>query len=531
MLHLSRLWPGITAVLLLAAVPVRAQQPDSPEAMALCFLPDGKTLVAACLDDKLHIYDVPSGTERSAVSAHKDGVWSAALSPDGKHLITGGGDGLVKLWDAKTLKNVRVFEGCVQEALAVAMSPDGKMLAAGGADGVIYTWDLATGKKPRFWRGHECKVLSLSFSPNGKALASGGTCFVAAANVFRNVTHADHVRLWDPQTGKEIRELAANGQEVAYAPDGRSLAMAGYYLVAQQRANGVAKAMLRAETQASIVAPVKELDAHQMSGAGTTLALSADGRLLALANGSRRQVGGTGKFGVETWGSNITLWETATGKQILEIPQADVSVLAISPDGKKLAAGIPFLGVRFYDLAPEGWPKDGTAPKLDPERMEKLWVDLAAEEALPAYRAIWALGASGTPAAAFLKEKLRPLPPPSVKVAGLLAKLDSDKYSARETAYRDLKKLGAAIEGDLREAAEKEKASVEFCQRVEKLLENMHKRPASTEELQQLRALQVLERMASAAARGLMAQVAAGAPGAWLTLQAQLALKRLESRN
>ena len=99
----------------------------------------------------------------------------------------------------------------------------------------------------------------------------------------------------------------------------------------------------------------------------------------------------------------------------------------------------------------------------------------------------------------------------------------------REAAFGQLKKLGPAVEAELRQALEG-KVSPEVQKRLQKLVDSYERRPATPEELQQARALMVLERVGSAEARVVLARLAEGAPGAWLTVQAQLALKRLERR-
>jgi hypothetical protein len=520
----ARGWVGIALALLVAATPAGGQAFNRSEITALFFLPDGKTAIAACLDDKLHVYDVASGKERLAIDAHKDGVYAAALSADGKFVATGGGDGLIRLWDAQKLKEIRSFEGHKKEVLAVAFSPDGKTLASGGADRSIRTWDVAGGKEKKAWHGHELKVLSVAFSPDGKMLASGGTCTASIPGFVAGAIHADHVRLWDAATGKEIHQHTVRGAVVAFAPDGRSLVAAGTYAHGQQLEMG--GTIRNAGTRATLGPVLKDGEWVELKGVGSAAALSPDGRLLALAYGSRLHLGKL-RFENEMKHSRISLWETATGKEILVLPQDGATVVAISPDGKKLAAGFTFTQVQFWDLKPAGWPHAGKTPQLGAKELVKLWSDLAGE-AEPAQQAIWTLAAADEPAVAFLKEKLQPEQPAGDQVRELLGKLDSDKYAVREAAFRDLKKLGPVAEGELRRAAADKKTSPEVRKRLQKLIDSWEKRPASAEELRQLRAIQVLERIASADARAVLARVAEGAPGAWLTQQAQLALQRLE---
>src|SRR5262249_36646739 len=129
----------------------------------------------------------------------------------------------------------------------------------------------------------------------------------------------------------------------------------------------------------------------------------------------------------------------------------------------------------------------------------------------------------------YLKGKLQPAQSASDQMRELLPQLDSEKYATREAAFGALKKLGPIIEADLLTALQG-KVSQEVRKRLQKLVDGWDKRPTSAEELRGVRAIQVLERIGSAEARAALARVAEGAPGAWLTQQARLALKRLGQR-
>src|SRR3954453_8197235 len=109
----SLVW--IFGILAIVAAPAWGAVGYWTEVTAILFLPDGKTAIAACLDEKLHVFDVATGKERTAIDAHKDGIWAATLSPDGKFVATGGGDKVVRLWDTATLKEIRKFEGHTKE--------------------------------------------------------------------------------------------------------------------------------------------------------------------------------------------------------------------------------------------------------------------------------------------------------------------------------------------------------------------------------------------------------------------------------
>jgi WD40 repeat protein len=98
---------------------------------------------------------------------------------------------------------------------AVLFTPDGKELISGSGDGLIRVWDAETGKELRRLGGHKGGVLALSLARDGRTLASGGADQAA--------------RLWDLRAGKELRVLRRERRDVAavaLSPDGRVLALA-----------------------------------------------------------------------------------------------------------------------------------------------------------------------------------------------------------------------------------------------------------------------------------------------------------------
>jgi WD40 repeat protein len=504
-------------------VPVRAQPSNRTEATALLFRPDGKTLLSTGLHGYIRAWDVVTGKESAQVVAHKDGVWGAALSGDGKYLATAGEDGLVRLWDAKTLKPLRTFAGHTKEAVAVAFSPDGKTLASGGGDRTVRLWDVATGKQLRFFHGHELKVTGLAWSPDGKTLASAGTASPVLEGVFIRAVHADQVRLWDPTTGKEIRKLPLRATAVAFAPDGQTLASGG--LIVTRLQGGGRAIQGRSQTGVSDLAGKERVLAQGQGGAP---ALSADGKFLAVAWGTREHLGRS-RFENHITSNQASLWELASGKEVLRLAEANAPVVAISPDGTKVAVGRQDGTVGFVELTPSGWGKGKAVPELTGEEFDRRWQALAGENPAAAYEALWALAQAGDKAAALLGARLEPARAAGPRAKQLLADLNHKRFAVREAAFRELKKLGTLAEADLREAL-KGTVSAEVRARVQLLLGQCGAHPATPEERRQTRALQILERIASREARQVLARLADGAPGAWLTGEARAALARLKRR-
>src|SRR4051812_7444311 len=104
----------------------------------------------------------------------------------------------------------------------VCVSADGKRLLTGGiGDSTLRLWDADTGKQLRGFAGDTEVVLGAALSPDGKRGLSSGV--------------DKTVRLWDADTGKELRQMTgpqAGGEipvdSVAFGPAGQALSGGGY---------------------------------------------------------------------------------------------------------------------------------------------------------------------------------------------------------------------------------------------------------------------------------------------------------------
>ena len=58
--------------------------------------------------------------------------------------------------------------------MGVAFSPDGKKIVSSCWDKTVRLWDVETGKEMRKLEGHTQQVWSVALSPDGKRALSGG---------------------------------------------------------------------------------------------------------------------------------------------------------------------------------------------------------------------------------------------------------------------------------------------------------------------------------------------------------------------
>jgi hypothetical protein len=154
-----------------------------------------------------------------------------------------------------------------------------------------------------------------------------------------------------------------------------------------------------------------------------------------------------------------------------------------------------------------------------------LWDDLADVDAPRAYRAIGTLIADPQRSVPYLREHLQPVKEDAPRIRRLIADLDSDQFSVRDAAWKELEKMDDAAHGVLRQAL-KDASSLELRRRIQLLLSDA----LSPRKLRQIRAIAVLEQIGNAEARRVLERLASGAAEARQTREAKAALERLARR-
>ncbi len=90
----------------------------------------------------------------------------------------------MRLWDLDSGKRIREFPGHTEWIFHVAFSPDGRLgysTSGGpdawqdGSDSAVRVWDVETGREIRRLEGHKGRVFGLAVSPDGHRSSPAAT--------------------------------------------------------------------------------------------------------------------------------------------------------------------------------------------------------------------------------------------------------------------------------------------------------------------------------------------------------------------
>ncbi len=118
--------------------------------------------------------------------------------------------------------------------------------------------------------------------------------------------------------------------------------------------------------------------------------------------------------------------------------------------------------------------------RLEPKDLERLWQELANEDAAKQYRSFWTLVAGGESSSAFIKKNVFPAATAAIeaeRIRAWIGKLDAESFATREAATAELRKHLESAESQL-EGELAGTPSFEARRRIERLL---GERPASDE--------------------------------------------------
>jgi WD40 repeat protein len=525
--------------------------------------PDGKIVATAGRDSRIVLHDAATGKEwLPAVGAEAHSV-QVAVPRQGTAVVAGTAAGSVRLFDLATGKALRTLLPPRSVRSVLYVSPDGQRLTVDDhTHGFgVRVVDIATGKDVGKPLSIDQSFFLHAQSGDGRFLATGSK---------------REVLIWDIPVRKKVQQLPVDCfmAQLTFSPDGTWLLVSRLPGISDplERGNPFTKseswhvpsgkelAVWPATQPPPVDGLVFSADGRSVAGRSSlgmvglwefstglqrcqwpmpgnralVTALSPDGRLLAVSGyrlpyilspeDDARYEGGQGVFD-----GTLLLFDVATGKNLPTLPghTGEVYALEFTGDGRHLIS----LGwdgtVLVWPVAAPQLPQ----PKLVKGRLEELTKQLTGDDAAVAWYALWTLVAAGDQATAHLRPLLSKVPPvDAATVTKYQQALESTKFADRDKATRELKEMGAAGEPILA-ALLAGKPTLELRLRVEPLLAPMRQPQPSPGQVRALRLLEVLERIGSKEARAVLADLAQGAPEAWLTRQAAGCVQRLDWLN
>jgi WD40 repeat protein len=540
----------------------------------LVFSPNGDTIAARVRDGDIHLWNVKSGKPLRTLKVRSG--WGMAFSPDGKTLAVTEGT-RIALWDLATGRERLDWPGHRGGVTSVAFSNDGQSLATGGADGAVYLWQNLDPSKPRLLADDLEYVHNVVYAPGRPFLVGSGWA---------------GVRLWDDKGARLIRKHYEEGRagRAQFFPDGKTLLVAGDWQLAWLWSIDSGK--VRRYNNGPVLLSGGSLTVFAkaaLSPDGKTLVettgivrdpLTGTARF-RLAYGERGFNDSSARFAPDSKtlifadsrrASKIVFLEVANSRVVRSSPQLEdyaTGTFAFSPDGRVLAVGGYDGSVRFLEYAtagvrlkfdahagrirelafsPDGrqfasasedgavllWDVDalpGVKASNDPiseKLLGALWSDLGAADAAIAYRAMARLAREPKKITAFLLQQLRKtLTHDPKQLRLLIADLDSGDYVTREKSMAELSRL-ADIAGPAMLESAKQKPSVEVARRLDILRRRLNDDIPTRQQLQILRAMEVLERDPTPEVRAWLAERSQSVAESWITREAIATLDRLE---
>jgi WD40 repeat protein len=522
---------------------------------------DGKHALTRGADGMIRRWDLTDGRQLGEFAEPSQTI-AIAFSPDGKWAAFATA-AVIQLCDTETGKTVKELRGHGNLTATLAFSPDGKWLASFGmSDNTLHLHDLA--------RADDAKVEPRAISL-GKDLPPGGGLVIRGSAIFGSSVHlafsADSksiavqtsatgqaginvnvgngpgalpqpkIRIWDVATGKELRQFPlpppSGAGPIAASRDGRVIATENSDQTATlwEIATGQPRRRLgKADTSRQIASGIgvglgPGSVVPRAANPATTIAFSPDGRLFA--------DGGFADGGFADRGADhaVRVWDLTAGKEIGQFKghQGSITALAFSPDSRRLITGSSDTTLLVWDVGSLKPVPAAAVAELKEGDLETCWGELRNGDGEKAYDAILKLAGSPRLAVPYLAERIKPATPadPS-KLKKLIVDLDSDDFTERANATEELEKLGElAVPALQKVLAGQPEPTLEFRRRAERMVARLQGGVLTSEQVRMVRALEVLERSGTPAARHLLESLAKGAPGALVTRKAQESLEQI----
>jgi WD40 repeat protein len=302
---------------------------------SLSLQPGGRLAVVVTQDGSARVLGLVTGIVEADLT-RPGGINVAAFSPDGEFVVAGGAEDAF-LWNARGGGLVKTLEGHTSTITGIAFAPDNERVMTTSADSTARVWAIDTTRPVLTFTGlHQRGLL-------GGAVSSRNDSWATAS--------ADGtVGLWLEGTALALPVVlaarAGQVQRVQFSPDGWTILTASkdgnarlwrardpnLHLVADQGALS-AKTAFSPDGERLVTATAD----------GTLRLFKADGGLVKkFAHGAAVNdiaFGGSGVFATGGQDGNAKLWRPDGSPQSTSIHGSLIRVVAVAPDGRRVATG------------------------------------------------------------------------------------------------------------------------------------------------------------------------------------------------
>ncbi len=352
--------------------PIYTRPPVIP---SLDYSPDGKLLAVAGLQEVL-LVDAESGQLQARLVGMAERIQSVRFSPDGTLLAAAGGQpgrmGEVQVWDVGRKKLTVSVPVSFDTVSGVSWSPDGKRVAFGCPDNSLRAIDAVSGEQLLFQGGHSDWVLDTAWSADGSHIASASRDMTVKLTEFATQRLLDNVTSITPGALKGGVQALARHPKMDHVVAGGSDGLPRVYRLFRHSARMIGD-------DANLI-----LELYPLSGRIFSVRFNADGKIIAAGS----SLDGKGAVSVSTYDyagdvpqpilaimAKVPGTRSSKEKEDLEafkkkgvkelanmqIPQSGIYALAVSPDGKFVAAAGADGVVRLIDVA-QGKVTKGFSP-------------------------------------------------------------------------------------------------------------------------------------------------------------------------
>jgi WD40 repeat protein len=321
-------------------VVLRVARPHRSPVVALAFLPDGESVVAAAANGSIAVV-APGGERRlrgegeraltiaagadHVVSVHRsaafvwrvstgeeerrlplDGAVAATLDASGARLAVSTADRAVRVWSTFTGALVATLRGHARAPHRLAFSTDGAELVSASADGTTRVWDTVTASERLALHAHDGGVSAMA--ARGDAIVTGSIDVDGVVRMYRAA----------PRTERIVR---GHGDRID------ALAIAGDVVLTGSR-DRTARVLSSSGASAAVL---------PHDGAVIAVDVSRDGRAAATV----------ARDGI------VRVWDVATGRLVRAVDDHEgwLTAVAFSPDGRSIATASTLPSVRIVDVA------------------------------------------------------------------------------------------------------------------------------------------------------------------------------------